>query len=175
MGFISFFGNLFRKKKQYIIRKGGHYCLHLPRIVKGNYLKFEVLFDVSCRYVLNTQDQGDINKLAGFAWGHVHQNSYRLGWSYYPEKDSIILWHYSYVNGMRKVEYVSWAKIGVPISIELGVVSKRNRPYARIDGWFNIAFAKPAIKETAALCFPYFGGNCPAPQDVNIQIKWIKR
>ena len=168
-------GNIFRRTKRYFIPRGSHYCIHLPRFVKNKRIVFDVVFDESCKYSIGIADQSDINKLTGFSWGHIHKNSYRIGWSYDPFTTMITLYDYIYANGVRSYNPIAYVSIGEKTRIEMEIlygyprtIINEGRAYVRPQN-------RPIMKYKPVLCFPYFGGNTPAPHDITIKIKWLVR
>ena len=102
----------------FTILKGWHYSL--PPVFglfwKKKKMVRELYFDYSCKYFLNIEDAGDVNKLFGIGYfpGH-HTDSARVGWNYVDGK--IRLYAYCYVDGERIIEQLgevgfhTWVKV----------------------------------------------------------------
>ena len=163
-----------------IIKKNTHYARPLQllkkllgiHICKSRKMSCEVSFTESCRYNVG-KDQSDINKLFGFSIGMHHKNSVRVGWRYVPSADLIEIVSYVYRNGERlqeqNIDFVQFNN-KVNYTIELrndGAVyfcaGKRWRvgEFIRTKGRFFLSYPLSL----------YFGGNCYAPHDMNINYK----
>lgn len=161
--------------KTYIIPKGWHYSLHLPKPYLGIKKNFniKVKFTDSCRYNLNNADQQDINKLFGVSFGSHQDNSIRIGWNYNLVTGEIDIYSYEYERGIRWL----FTKIGsvaigdlTYIDLSLAHYTYSIRINDGISGFGNYIFNYPAIKLGYYL-YPYFGGNQPAPHDVKIEME----
>jgi hypothetical protein len=154
----------------YYILKGWHYSLHLPRVTTSNVLSLKVRFTESCRYNHGDVDQLDINKLVGLAFGHIHWNSYRIGWRYDVNLDVIELFHYYYLQGERKSIAIKNVEIGEEFSVYIACTGKYI--HTSVGGLKSALQVDYPLEGKKRLCFPYFGGNKPAKQLTKIQIKW---
>lgn len=132
----------------------------------------DVSFGDNCRYDIGS-DQSDINKLFGFSLGMHHENSLRVGWRYVPQKDLIEIVTYIYQNGVRlREKHLDWLNFGQKgeYTIEL-----TDDYYAVFSvGKSVIVKDKIETKKKLYLSYPlslYFGGNCTAPHDMNIDLK----
>lgn len=158
--------------KTYIIPKGWHYSLHLPKPYLGIKKNFniKVKFTDYCRYNLDNPDQQDINKLFGVSFRHHHNNSIRIGWYYNPITDKIHIYAYEYENGVRRFARVGEVNIDEIVYIDLKLLSHSYEILIRGGGFLNFMFNYPTIKMGYYL-YPYFGGNQPAPHDVKIEME----
>ena len=170
-----------------IIKRNTHAPFRLPRIlINPESLCYEVEFTESCRYRFGTKDDADVNKLFGIAFitsgsfwfvlknlfnGKLkalhHYNSIRLGWRYNSLSGRIELLEYCYTNGKRSVEYICAKNIGELHSFGL---------FNFLD--YDWSFNGHSFYEmpNTWLCYelhPYFGGNNPAPHDMEIKMKRI--
>lgn len=150
--------------KTYIIPKGWHYSLHLPKLYDGVKKEFiiKVKPDNSWRYYFHSVDQIDINKLWGIGFGNVlfdgpHTNSIRLGWNYNPNNDSINWWYYYYENSIRNYDYLTTSFINEDIEFPFQLKDE-----SFLIGNKEIPYIYPQDR-TGYYLFPYFGGNRTAP------------
>lgn len=158
--------------KTYIIPKGWHYSLHLPKLYDGNKKEFviKVKPDDSWRYNFNSVDQMDINKLWGIGFGNIlfgdHlKNSIRLGWYYNPKSENIQWWSYLHENFTMKFGFLTVSDINELIEF----------PFKLNDDSFTIEnqttpFIYPEDK-TGYYLFPYFGGNRTAPHMITNKLE----
>ena len=173
-----------------IIKKGTHAPFRLPKLLfKPQALRYEVEFTESCRYRFGTDDDADVNKLFGIAfitWGSFwfviknllkgkvvalhHYNSIRWGWRYDALTGRIEILEYCYVNGERviKIPDLYLLKYNGFNDTNILKIGKCFR-----NGWtLNSGTSYPMPKTW--LCYelhPYFGGNNPAPHDIEIKMK----
>ena len=179
-----------------IIKKGTHAPFRLPKLLfNPQALRYEVEFTESCRYRFGTDDDADVNKLFGIAfitWGSFwfviknlfkgklkalhHYNSIRWGWRYDALSGRIELLEYSYSNGYRNIHHYKLLNIGdkVILSIEgsfdLWEFKFNGISYSYDDPIIGTFHLTPITW----LCYelhPYFGGNNPAPHDMEIKMK----
>lgn len=157
---------------KYIIYQGQHYADNND-LKPGEYseLKFLVKFDSTAIY-LNKEiaNQEDVNKLYGFSDNNAqHQQfSARFGWNW--ARGALRLYAYVYNNGERSFKEITDIQIG----------SENNCSVKIVEGYYifsvnNITAEMPRSSTTAKAIgyklYPYFGGDEPAPHDINI---WIK-
>lgn len=163
---------------QYVIPKGAHEAViaggstGLMRTMKSDELLFTARFDETARYIVEGADQQDINKLMGFsdANEHHHQYSIRFGWRYDLESDNIEIFTYSYKDGQLTHDYIRDVEIG---ETHLYSIALSGENYL-----LSIDSEEPKIVERGMkrkrgiyyLMFPYFGGNVPAPHQINVFI-----
>jgi len=151
-------------------------------------------FWINCTYKL-TKNYDQVNKLTGwsyniFPWydksskkfrsGH-HKNSVRFGWRC-VDGEQIELIAYAYIDGIRKqrslmfVEVDSWINLGF----------KETDSYYTFkaiaeDGESSVVRFKKSSDKKGFLglfihrLYPYFGGRIPAPHNMTIEIKHLKK
>lgn len=183
-----------------IIRKGKHKpngeifpALRLGYTIERR----RVWFDTNCRYDIGS-DQTDINKVFGVAyvswtaigfmlksyWRAIvkrssaeikklhHYNSIRFGWYYNPLIDKIEIYTYGYHNGERffdRITSVSFYKTVDMIIEANGDVHTLNiYNYSGFLKGYAVTVRSSFIAYSLGL---YFGGNRPAPHDMQIVIK----
>lgn len=155
----------------YVIPAGAHYSNQSTfKSFLDSVLQFTVRFDSSAIYTSNAaSNQGDINKLYGFAeeGGH-HENSARFGWNW--ENSKLNLFAYSYIEGERHSLPLGEAIIDKEYSCTI-----RLAPDAYI---FNFNSNTRSISRslnsniaTGYLLYPYFGGDETAPHEIRIYIR----
>lgn len=177
---------IWRKKKEYLIKKGRHYAsgkiwrallnIFSPRFSKKP-LRFRVWFFADCAYDLDPDKEGlQWNKLYGFSYyGLVHRNSARFAWRYRNGK--IELAAYVYVKGVRKIEPVGYYDVERWIECEIdrnlinyrfsATNSYKSKDEVQVSHWGEgggISFRN----------FPFFGGETPALHDTHIMIDELK-
>lgn len=153
------------------IKKGKHYSgLSVPQLLFGETsIMHKLVFNDSCRYNLNNEDQLDVNKLIGIGYlpSH-HQKSCRFGWRYNVDKDKMEILAYWYNNGKRDFEHLCWVNIGETVTYL--VKSTKDRHYLIVKTQSGV-FTKILDFGHSFIGYklkPYFGGNQKAPQDILI-------
>lgn len=134
------------------------------------------MFTGSCLYTLPEPDNLDWNKLfgAGFGWNH-HENSVRFAWraggiAGGNGKNMVEVGAYSYLKGERFYpEAILQMEVGKPFTAEIIVEN------GIAEFWIDGAYLLEALPIGDApkwgfLLGPYFGGNNPAPTDIEILI-----
>ena len=155
--------------KTYKLRKGKHSSgLRFKPHYNKCELGYTVIFDNRAIYDLGTNDQKDINKLFGLSYGLHHTNSIRFGWR--PVGNSIEILSYCYFNRQRlRAERVAIVDLFRPYYYQikksmfnyiLTVSSDKSTVYKHIY--------HSDIPKWGYQLYPYFGGNCPAPHDIEI-------
>ena len=91
----------------------------------------------------NVQLNEQINKLWGYSYSIWHKyNSERIGWRWGKQKDTLEVFSYRYIDGIR---YTS----------QIGTYN--------INEWVEVKMFRPRFGYTL---FPYFGGKEPSPVDI---------
>lgn len=163
----------------YKIKQGRHraYPLSLGIHTGKTSESYEVIFDESCRYELDSENQEDWNKLVGWSYGLHHQNSIRIAWRYNKESDKIQLALYIYENGIRIIkESGNFYDINELIRLELfhsySHITLMTGNY-NANTWINAYKTKLTTKPKWGYNLGcYFGGNMESPKDMKI---WIKK
>lgn len=157
---------------EYTITQGQHYANQSTyQAVDYDELKFTVKFDSSAIYQTTVPiDQEDINKLYGFSDNNAeHQQfSARFGWNW--ARGALRLYAYVYNNGERASREITSIKIGNEYSCSIKV---SNDHYIFSANNVTTEMSRSSTTSTAIgyKLYPYFGGDEPAPHDINI---WIK-
>ena len=135
-------------------------------------IKFKVMFDESSFYDLGDKDQADINKLFGFSDGFHHKNSVRFGWNS-VSKDSVAIYSYCYINGVRKTHFITTVNINQEYKMSIKETDKFYL-FTIIDPEYNIVQDMVEKGNTnngfSYNLWPYFGGNKKAPHDIKISL-----
>lgn len=168
--------------KNYLIKKGNHYC---------NVSIFERLFSIGwkvqqiavnfrfakeCWWATpRNQDDFDLNKLCGISYGlNDHSNSVRFAWVPDFNKSGVINIH-GYVYDELSSGHVS--KFIAPVNVEevhTGLIKTNGNQYMLMIGATSINMDN--LHGDPSLCFrlfPYFGGNNTAPCDMVIGLEFI--
>jgi hypothetical protein len=164
-----------------LIKKGNHYPVFnfedIGISLNKKRMSKDVLFTSSCVY---TSDEilymSSWNKLFGFSIGHHHKNSVRVGWRHVEDitEQTIQLCLYTYQNGKRII-----SKETIKVSINIFYYIKIERDGSRVSLYvkqgdttstIELDFIKPKFIEFNYNLRTYFGGEDPAPRDVEILI-----
>jgi hypothetical protein len=156
----------------YTIRAGAHFCDQSnQQPVDVSALHFMVRFDESAKYRTQApENQGDINKLLGFAdnSGHHHRFSARFGWCW--NDDRLELHAYVYNDGVRSSKFLGAIDLGTEHSCSITVT--QDAYVFTLDGESATMPRKsPLPRARGSKLFPYFGGQETAPHPVRI---WIR-
>lgn len=151
----------------YTIQKGEHYSRgRFPGTVHGNRIRFDAVFSSG---TLQSNISGDLNKLYGFidANSSVHRNSARFAWV--SDGVRINVYSYLYRDGVRTFKKIGETMPEQRHSYE--IIAKHNRYIFKFDTVTH-TFNRFHILEHGARfrLFPYFGGNLPAPNTMQIRI-----
>ena len=164
----------------YQINEGDHYASIMPSPHMGiTKLTGTVKFKENCKYDFSNVApcKNDANKLVGIGyglWPNSHQIwSIRIGWRFNDTGQLIILL-YAYVDGQRVN-----LKIGTSKSFKVETIYPFEIINDRLNRKAVIKFAEfelscPFDKEPIAgyILKPYFGGQCEAPHDMNIELNY---
>lgn len=161
--------------KTYIIKKGKHraWPIRFGIYWRKQTISFDVMFDGSCKYFLQGEDQQDINKLFGIGYFKNHHiDSARFGWRFNENLNKIELFAYCYVNGVRIWEFITSVAIYQKITLTLNINDGEYLFNAKKDQ----LVLQSSIKFThnKKIGYPmdvFFGGNHVAPQRIKIVMK----
>ena len=157
---------------KYTIPQGEHYAdQNSFQQVQYDELRFTVKFDSTAIYQnLKTINQEDINKLYGFSDNNAqHQQfSARFGWNW--AREALRLYAYIYNNGQRDSRELCSIQIGSEYECSIRV-SSAHYIFSVNNVSLNMPRNSITSKGTGYKLYPYFGGDEPAPHDINI---WIK-
>lgn len=156
--------------KKYTIKKGQHYSgFRISPFYGKTTAKYEVIFTKNCLYDLHDENQYDINKLFGLAYFLHHIDSARFGWR--ADGDKIEISVYCYKDGKRYMKEMCLIDTDKPYTMEI----KNTGSYYEFElkdessSFFSYArISKPVTVKIGYNLFPYFGGDEPAPQDMDI-------
>jgi hypothetical protein len=163
----------------YRIKKGNHRAWPpVFGILSGNVIERIVEFNRTNSYELrNADDSLDVNKLFGFGylWSH-HNNSARWGWNYNVETNRIRLYAYCYNKKIRSMDYVCEVSKNLKVNLKIELLPDHYRFTAsdaanrwHVFGEISVPYGHN--KKFKYLLGCYFGGNNPAPHNMNILIK----
>lgn len=156
----------------YLIKKGWHFSLRwnfISFFFKSN-LRFQAKFSNDCAY---KPYYDDINKLYGFTDFNspIHDNSLRFGWRF-DGKDKIEIFAYWYSEKILHYYKMGDTRVGVVDNYELAIEADQY-VFKFNDIIFKVSRYKRSKFGVKFKCFPYFGGNAPAPNNMKISIKEI--
>lgn len=166
--------------KSYKVKKGKHDFKPTDSIGIANpclkEIKYKVVFTESCKYILPGEDQDDWNKGGGVSFSLLsnRKNSVMWAWRYKPVFDRIQLCAYWHENGVAHYaetenDFPFACNPGEEITISIRKAGKDwFVDFRAHDGYFQ----KPVTAKGTPIrpIGVYFGGNRPAPQDIEIFI-----
>lgn len=159
--------------RNFLIPKGEHYSKERGiEFLQKNILEFDAMFDGSSIYDFgDNASQSQKNKLLGFADCNAvhHENSARFAWQWYNGR--LEIYAYCYVNNLRVEQFVGVVN---PNEINTYRIEISKSKYT-----FSLNNLDPVEIERGNTCqkgmyymlWPYFGGEIPAPHDINIFIR----
>ncbi len=153
------------------ISKGDHYSTRKVMALQTNGMSFNAKFDESAIYTtLTEENQYDINKLMGFSDCNSmhHDNSARFGWRW--ADDQLEIFAYVYQNGQRITESLGTTEIGETRHYQL-LIQDDHYVFSFGETTKKIKRGRTCNTGIYYMLFPYFGGDEPAPHDINIMIK----
>ena len=164
----------------YTISEGDHYASIMPSPHMGiTRLTGTVKFKDSCKYDFSNvfPCKNDTNKLVGIGYGlwpnSHHVWSIRIGWRVNSVGDLIILF-YTYVNGKViniKIGTSKSFKFETEYSFEI-INDRLNRKAIIKFADFEMSCPFDKIPNAGYILKPYFGGQCEAPHDMNIELTY---
>lgn len=169
----------------YVIDSGASYSVDSLKLVLMtgiSDMRFKFHFDSSAIYTTSDPlNQGDVNKLYGFADGVSfttlytipphHINSARMGWAW--TQNALRIYAYCYNDSVRVFKELQAVEIGKTYNAgirllkggyEFTIGNKKDTMFRSVDTDSIIGYK----------LFPYFGGTETAPHKVTIKIKDIK-
>ena len=156
----------------YTIKKGLHFAdLNSFQAVSYTEQKFIVDFDSSAKYQSkDPNNQGDINKLYGFADNDSlhHSFSARFGWNWV--NNALWLHAYVYNNGI----ILKQTLITIPLNKEANCsikVNSNNYVFTVNGNAVTVPRASKTPTGKGYKLYPYFGGDEFAPHDIKVMIK----
>ncbi|HVK96165.1 MAG TPA: hypothetical protein VM368_00035 [Flavisolibacter sp.] len=159
---------------KYTIKKGQHYSDKSNyQSIEGNEVIFDVKFDSSAKYNTKlSENQYDINKLYGFSDNNATHQQYsaRIGWRW--SDGALRLFGYVYNNGVRASAEISQVPIGTQIRCSIKATTG-NYIFTVNDRVINLPRLSTLSTVKGYKLYPYFGGDEPAPHDINIWIKEV--
>lgn len=165
--------------KTYIIPKGWHYSLHLPKLYDGEKEIFtgEFMFDESAIYDHGGIDQLDVNKLWGVGYGNIFTqghlfNSIRLGWNWNKDIHLVDWWLYNHNNGARSIQFIESVPLYKKTSFELILDYNDDKVLLTTPTYNKLTYGFNYPKDRLGYyLFPYFGGNRVAPHMIKNKIE----
>lgn len=174
----------------YKIPQGDHYANILPEIpaipvppgfhLGTTFLSGTIRFDETCKYNFSAIDEckTDINKAIGFGYGWYpnahHKWSIRLGWRV-DLSGRLLLYNYSYVNGKRITSLIGIKtsyKFNTEYTFAIQNDTFGDKAIVRVGEFSATIDNFNKNPEWGYILKPYFGGECSAPHDMIIEIKY---
>lgn len=152
----------------YWMREGKHGNSYFMPQFKSDQSR-EVTFNQSAIYkTQDPQNQGDINKLFGFAdcFSHHHKNSARFGWRWFD--DQLQIHAYYYVKGQRRYQFLKSLTLDTAYEMRIHATNDRYIFQINQEKW---EFERGCSGQVIGYkLYPYFGGDEVAPQDINVKL-----
>lgn len=159
----------------YHIKKGSNFNSGINFAALGHdTIAARIYFDQSAIHqTLIPENQWDWSKLIGFSdCSSFHQlNSIRLVWRWNPQTQLIELGEYIYRSG--QVSYTKIHEVQIDEIFHVMIYVSSNTYHIRINGVDHSSPRPCGNSNNRYWLLPYFGGNEPAPQDIDIHIKHI--
>jgi hypothetical protein len=163
----------------YQISKNCHYASWWPTIHIGIteiYGTFTI--DSSCKYDLsdNIICSRDTNKIIGFSYGLGIEDfkkwSIRIGWR--VTNGNLLLFLYVYNNGVRTITRLGYPKtFKFDVEYPYQIINDRDTNKAIIIiGNHSLFVPFDKIPAWGYVLKPYFGGECPAPENMFIDLEF---
>lgn len=160
--------------KKYTIKEGQHRSGYYFAPHFGvERVAWDFMFNENCLY--KHKPEMGINKLCGLSFGFHHNYSVRIGWT--TRERRIELYSYMYCGGVRFIHYLGIVDIAKIYTSSIFLC--RNHFYVVIKELYNDSidclecsiFKRFDHNRCGYYLFPYFGGQEPAPHDMNIYLK----
>jgi hypothetical protein len=158
------------KFKTYLIKEGKHHCSHLIKATDEEILDFDAVFNESARYYIGGDyEQSNINKLLGFTdcGPGVHDNSARFGWRWFNDRLEILA--YCYIEGVRHEEFLTTVEFNEENNYKLYI--QDDKYVFQVNGHVASIQRSCTGSRKKYYLYPYFGGQKPAPHDIEIKIR----
>lgn len=170
--------------RQYLIKKGNHYCsmsiFEKLGAIGWKIKKYSVRFKFhnDCYWVpARNNDDFDQNKLTGISYGlNVHSNSVRFTWV--PDFNipgAIKISGYTYDEKAAapkfEIKYITSVQVG---QTSEGCIESVGNEYVFTVNGVTVRMANANADPNLCLrLFPYFGGNNTAPQDMTVEVDYL--
>ena len=158
----------------FTIRKGEHFSGTRVEFLESKKLKFKAQFDSSAKYDITDPLMWNAkNKLLGFSDCNAHHQTSSARFAWLWMEDDLEIYAYTYVQGERQEAFVGTVEIN---SVNTYSIELTNDSYL-----FYLNNYEPVVMPRESNCdrgvyymlWPYFGGQIPAPHDINISIAFI--
>ena len=155
----------------FTIAQGEHYATqrHVEALQQAS-LAFQARFDETAEYRLRDGFQDSKNKLLGFSDCNSahHENSARFAWQWYNNR--IEIFAYCYVDGQRMEAFLGTVEKNEVANYEV-VISPTAYTFIFKDQKTEIARRSKCDVGVYVMLWPYFGGQIPAPHEINIYLR----
>lgn len=150
------------------------------------FIEMRVRFLPSCRYDIG-KEQTKINKAFGIGWPIPHVESARFGWRWNPGRDAIEVFAYPYVrceNMYLKAvlsrgsdfadEQYKLGEVGIDEESVMSVFAPAGRQIYTLNDNVTYIEAGSDRRGPGFILGTYFGGTCPAPHKMQIEMERIR-
>lgn len=165
MNILMSIKNYFCPERKYVVREGNHFADGKSPMILKLKKDRKIFIQSNPTWVYfhsREEDQSAINKIIGLSEEvNPHINSWRVGYSYSVNDNSINLYFYEYNNEIRNSYFVKKIQIGDSFILRVnmhGGIFLDDIYIGRINSRAKYGF----------LLEPYFGGKMPAPHDWEI-------
>ncbi len=157
------------KYKTFTIKQGKHRSTNALSYSKDTMFNWNIEFDSSAIYVIDSTNQLDINKLIGWSdCGEDHMEaSIRFGWRWV--NDSLEIHWFKHENGNFSFAKITNVYLCKPYNYYLRIHTWDYE--MQVDG-VKVFIPRNCVKQRRRYqLYPYFGGDEVAPHDITIKIK----
>ena len=159
----------------YTICRGCHYSSFIPSPHTGvKTVSGKITFHSDCAYTLtDVACVNDVNKAYGFGYGLDHKKwSIRLGWRVH-DNGKLELFNFSHVNSKITQKRLGTAKVffdyDTPYSFSITNNTDIKKSIVTV-GNYSATVDFDYAPTAGFYLKPYFGGDCPAPHSMTIDI-----
>ncbi|MDP4266116.1 MAG: hypothetical protein Q8880_01615 [Bacteroidota bacterium] len=147
----------------------------------GKELQFEFWYDNTGEYKIDSLNKNQLNKIYGFyESGGIEINSARFASRWDAEKKKVEIFCYVHndkakgTNNLHIRKHLCWLNVLEKAQSYIKIIKNDTCNYYEFNCNGNITRIQRTCKwganESKGFCYPYFGGNVPAPHDLYVYI-----
>jgi hypothetical protein len=173
---------MFSKYKEFLIKRGSHYCSDFFYKVCNSFLvntkevSYNVVFTDSCVYNSQVDPNININQLFGMSFGFHNNDSIHFGWN--VVEDKIYTYACFHIHGEYKTIFIT--------TVEKNTEYLMNLRVTKDEYLFSVNTNKGELKEVfyprlrgrlpfwGYRLWPYFGDIQTAPHNITIKLEKVK-